>query len=134
VLRFLLSAEKVIIKSVFLCEGTVMQVKYTKEYCISLLCEMQKKLESEGESRYPKRSDFSEEETAAIKSYLGPWPRALEAAGLKEINQAVVAAAERRLEKRIIKKRNNTLMKKNANKSNDVESEANINETKKKEE
>ncbi|MCM1158722.1 MAG: hypothetical protein NC300_07725 [Bacteroidales bacterium] len=34
--------------------------------------------------RYPKKSDFSEEETAMIKSFFGPWPRALEAAGIKE--------------------------------------------------
>lgn len=34
--------------------------------------------------RLPKRSDFSSEEVCFIKQKLGPWPRALEAAGLKE--------------------------------------------------
>jgi len=34
--------------------------------------------------RLPKKDDFSEIERARIKAYLGPWPRALEAAGLKE--------------------------------------------------
>ena len=34
--------------------------------------------------RLPKKTDLSPEEVARIKSALGPWPRALEAAGLKE--------------------------------------------------
>jgi len=33
--------------------------------------------------RLPNKSDFSGEEVSAIKRVLGPWPRALEAAGLK---------------------------------------------------
>lgn len=32
----------------------------------------------------PKRSDFAPDEVCLIKQKLGPWPRALEAAGLKE--------------------------------------------------
>lgn len=32
----------------------------------------------------PIKSDFSEEEIVFIKAHLGPWSRALEAAGLKE--------------------------------------------------
>lgn len=32
----------------------------------------------------PKKSDFDEATRARIKSFLGPWPRALEAAGLKK--------------------------------------------------
>lgn len=35
-------------------------------------------------NRFPQRSDFAEDEVVAIKAFLGPWPRALEAAGLKE--------------------------------------------------
>ncbi|MBE6850668.1 MAG: hypothetical protein E7504_02860 [Ruminococcus sp.] len=38
---------------------------------------------ADGEMRYPKRADFSEREVVAIKAFLGPWPRALEAAGVK---------------------------------------------------
>lgn len=34
--------------------------------------------------RCPKRSDFSGADAGWIKQILGPWPRALEAAGLKE--------------------------------------------------
>ena len=58
--------------------------KLTKEDCLSLLREKASRLHAEGDLRYPKRSDFSEREVVAIKAFLGPWPRALEAAGLKE--------------------------------------------------
>lgn len=34
--------------------------------------------------RLPKKDDFDEISVSKIKSVLGPWPRALEAAGLKE--------------------------------------------------
>lgn len=34
--------------------------------------------------RIPKKEDFDEATRSRIKAYLGPWPRALEAAGLKE--------------------------------------------------
>ena len=54
-------------------------MQYTKEICIELL----KTKQSHIEGRYVCRADFSDEEVAAIKSFLGPWPRALEAAGLK---------------------------------------------------
>ncbi len=40
-------------------------------------------LQAEGTLRYPQRSDFEESEVVAIKSFLGPWPRALEAAQIK---------------------------------------------------
>ena len=53
-------------------------MKMTKEDCIYILKEKYMMLD-----RYPHKSDFSEEEVAMIKSYLGPWPRALEAAGIK---------------------------------------------------
>lgn len=39
------------------------------------------------ENRLPKKSDFSQEDVNRIKSYFGPWPWALEAAGLKESKQ-----------------------------------------------
>ena len=44
----------------------------TREDCIEMLQEAYKRL-----NRYPKKSDFTVEEVAAIKSFLGPWPRAL---------------------------------------------------------
>ena len=34
--------------------------------------------------RLPKKDDFDEITRSRLKAYLGPWPRALEAAGLKE--------------------------------------------------
>ena len=57
--------------------------KYTKEECIRLLCEKYAELQAQGSNRYPQRSDFTEREVVAIKAFLGPWPRALEAAGVK---------------------------------------------------
>lgn len=49
----------------------------TKENCMEMLRDAYKQLE-----RYPKKSDFTVEEVAAVKSYFGPWPRALEACGI----------------------------------------------------
>ena len=57
--------------------------KYDKDICINLLREKQQVLSLQGFSRYPQRSDFTAEEIVAIKAFLGPWPRALEDAGLK---------------------------------------------------
>lgn len=39
---------------------------------------------SEELGRLPKKDDFDEPTRSRIKAFLGPWPRALEAAGLKE--------------------------------------------------
>lgn len=36
------------------------------------------------EQRLPKKSDFSPDDVNRIKGFFGPWPWALEAAGLKE--------------------------------------------------
>lgn len=60
-----------------------MEEKFSRESCIRLLTEKSRRLSELGEERLPKRSDFSEEQVVAIKARLGPWPRALEAAGLK---------------------------------------------------
>jgi len=57
--------------------------KYKKEDCIFLLQNKQKELTEQGVVRYPQRSDFDELQVMAIKAFLGPWPRALEAAGIK---------------------------------------------------
>lgn len=37
--------------------------------------------------RMPRKDDFDEPTRSRIKAYLGPWPRALEAAGLKEARE-----------------------------------------------
>ena len=57
--------------------------RYSKDDAVSLLQDMAVSLALRGETRYPRRGDFSDREVEAIKSHLGPWPRALEAAGLK---------------------------------------------------
>ena len=55
-----------------------MKTDEKRDYAIKLLQEkhMQK-------GCLPKRSDFSDSDVCLIKQKLGPWPRALEAAGLK---------------------------------------------------
>lgn len=57
--------------------------KYTREDCVNLLCRAQRAREEQGMKGYVCRSDFSTDEVVAIKAFLGPWPRALEAAGIK---------------------------------------------------
>ena len=37
--------------------------------------------------RIPLKTDFEEIDRARIKAFLGPWPRALEKAGLKEVKE-----------------------------------------------
>lgn len=56
--------------------------KLTKEDCINIIHVKFQEL-----NRYPKKSDCSEHEVAMIKSYFGPWPRALECAGIKDISE-----------------------------------------------
>jgi len=74
--------------------------KYDKASSIDLLKEKYRDLIGKGENRFPQRSDFTEEEIVAIKAHLGPWPRALEAAGIKEPRN------DDRLEKNKEKRRN----------------------------
>lgn len=96
-----------------------MPVKYTKDDCVKLLIEKQEFLASRGLERHPKREDFSPEEVVAIKAFLGPWPRALEAAGIKPPPPADRIAKNR--EKRIQAKQKRIIDKKAAKKrSNDI--------------
>lgn len=80
-----------------------------KERAVTLLKTMQNALHDKGLTRYPQRSDFAEEEVVLIKAHLGPWPRALEAAGLKPPRDD--AHARRQQEKRIAAKRRRTAAK-----------------------
>lgn len=57
-----------------------------KEDCVLLLQNKYEEIKTRGETRYPKRSDFSALEVSYIKAFLGPWPRALEKAGIKPIS------------------------------------------------
>lgn len=54
----------------------------TKQYYLDLL---RKKAEETG--RLPRKSDFSAQDVNKIKGLFGPWPWALEQAGLKESKQ-----------------------------------------------
>ena len=85
---------------------------YNGSICVTLLIEKQRELHARGEMRYPRRSDFSEaeaREVVAIKAFLGPWPRALERAGLKAPRED--GHAVRVVEKRIAQKRRRTAEK-----------------------
>ncbi len=80
--------------------------KYSRDGVIALLQAKYKELcESpfESERRYPKKSDFTDVEVSMIKSFLGPWPRALEASGIKEPRED--NRIEKNREKRIAAKR-----------------------------
>ena len=57
--------------------------RYNREDCLLLLKNKHQELQDQGLTRYPQRSDFDEREVVAIKAFFGPWPRALEAAGVK---------------------------------------------------
>lgn len=83
-----------------------MSEKLTRQDCISLLEQTYRELDR---ARYPKRSDFSEHEVVAIKAQLGPWPRALEAAGVKPPRDD--DRAEKNRQKRIRAKKNRTAAK-----------------------
>ncbi|MGN1125813.1 MAG: homing endonuclease associated repeat-containing protein [Ruminococcus sp.] len=55
-----------------------METKLTREDCLELI---RKKYDEKG--RIPEKSDFSDFQVMMIKSHLGPWPRAMESAGVK---------------------------------------------------
>lgn len=82
--------------------------KLSSEACIALLRKKSEELIAAGKPPYPKRADFTEDEVIAIKSYFGPWPRALEAAGVKEVDPARLEKKKRR---RIKMKRRKTQKK-----------------------
>lgn len=55
-----------------------MATEQKKEWAIEQL-----KAKARETGRTPKKEDFDEVTRSRIKAFLGPWPRALEAAGLK---------------------------------------------------
>ena len=70
--------------------------KLTREECIHRLQQKAEEVE-----RLPKKSDFDEETVSWIKSFFGPWPRALEAAEVKPPNMERIAKKrEKRLRAR----------------------------------
>ena len=67
-------------KRVFLFYKVIFMIsKEKKDYAAELL-----KQKADELGRVPKKADFDPLEISHIKAYLGPWPRALEYAGLKE--------------------------------------------------
>lgn len=74
------------------------------EYAVKLLTEKYALL-----LRLPARSDFTSEEVCFIKQKLGPWPRALESAGLKEPPK--ISAKEKSRIKRERSRKNRKLKK-----------------------
>ncbi len=81
-----------------------MKGSYTATDCILLLQDKHRELLATGHSRYPQRDDFADDEVVAIKAHLGPWPRALEAAGLKPVRDADGQRAAQLKERRIRQK------------------------------
>ncbi len=67
-----------------------------KQYAIDLLMEKSKQL-----GRNPKRDDFDSQTQCLIKQKLGPWPRALEQAGLKDVTKISSAEKNRKKRKRV---------------------------------
>ena len=57
--------------------------------------------------RLPRKDDFDEPTRSRIKAFLGPWPRALEAAGLKEAKPVPEKSKNRK--KATIKSKNQTI-------------------------
>lgn len=76
--------------------------KLKKEDCIFLLKNKYKLIKSKGENRYPRRNDFTERQVVAIKAFLGPWPRALEIAGIKPIKEKVSELTKKEIYNQII--------------------------------
>ncbi|MBQ7132375.1 MAG: hypothetical protein IJO29_07355 [Oscillospiraceae bacterium] len=62
-----------------------------KEWAVFVLQSKSKELE-----RLPKKEDFDDSTRSRIKAFLGPWPRALETAGLKEPSRKQGACSKRR--------------------------------------
>ena len=64
----------------FFCEVMDVPSEEKKQWAIrQLQCKAQQL------GRVPKKEDFDEQARSRIKAFLGPWPRALEAAGLKDV-------------------------------------------------
>ena len=59
-----------------------MTTEEKKSWAVELLREKHKEL-----NRLPHKDDFDEVTRSRIKAFLGPWPRALEMAGLKEAKE-----------------------------------------------
>ena len=97
--------------------------KLTREDCLALLRETRGRLLRDGIERYPKRADFKDAEVVAIKAFLGPWPRALEAAGIKPPRNG--DRLEKNRQKRIAAKRRRNAARKEKGKTVPEETKTN---------
>ena len=86
---------------------------YTRDDALLLL-----KSKAEELGRLPKRADFAEAELVAIKAFLGPMPRALEAAGPKE--PPAMGTLEKKRIRRERKKAEMKAKKANSNKPKEI--------------
>ena len=68
-----------------------MTTEEKKCWAVELLKEKHKEL-----GRLPHKDDFDEVTRSRIKAFLGPWPRALEAAGLKEPRVVIQKSKKRK--------------------------------------
>ena len=97
--------------------GVMPEKRLTKDDTLALLRDKYAELQSSGDPRFPRRSDFSDREVVAVKAFLGPWPRALEAAGIKA--PRMDDHKEKNREKRIRAKRNRIAALKKEKKASD---------------
>ncbi len=97
--------------------------KLTREDCLALLRGTRERLLREGIDRYPKRADYTDAEVVAIKAFLGPWPRALEAAGIKPPRNG--DRLEKNRQKRIAAKRRRNAARKELKKAVPEETKTN---------
>ena len=61
-----------------------------KAWAVGLLRQKQQEI-----GRLPQKDDFDAVTRSRIKAFLGPWPRALEAAGLKEVRSKTPESGKR---------------------------------------
>ena len=55
------------------------------ERAVEMLCAKSREV-----GRLPQKSDFEPDEVGFIKQMLGPWPRALEKTGMKEVSKSYI--------------------------------------------
>ena len=80
-----------------------MTTEEKKSWAEELLRQKSKEL-----GRLPKKEDFDEVTRSRIKAFLGPWPRALESAGLKEPRENPPKSSKRK--KAASKSKNQTVL------------------------
>lgn len=79
----------------FVDEGVLVITEEKKSWAVELLIEKNREL-----GRLPHKDDFDEVTRSRIKAFLGPWPRALEVAGLKQAKEAVPKKKKKRRNKK----------------------------------